>query len=145
MAKAKRKTKKVAKRKKFPAEQRDYEVGNKKPPKEHQFKAGESGNPNGPPRRRTQLWVWFCKYMSMTDTQLKGLVKKKLTQSQQTALKLATDMVSGKYTSSERLARHVFDREEGKAVEHVIIGNDDVLTDSECENIRKELLKHADK
>ena len=33
------------------AEQREYQVGNKKPPKEHQFKPGESGNPEGPPAK----------------------------------------------------------------------------------------------
>jgi hypothetical protein len=30
---------------------KDYEVGYKKPPKEHQFPPGESGNPKGRPKR----------------------------------------------------------------------------------------------
>ncbi|MFP5328548.1 MAG: DUF5681 domain-containing protein [Alphaproteobacteria bacterium] len=29
----------------------DYEVGYKKPPKKHRFKKGQSGNPNGRPRK----------------------------------------------------------------------------------------------
>lgn len=29
----------------------DYKVGYKKPPKEHRFKKGQSGNPNGRPRK----------------------------------------------------------------------------------------------
>lgn len=32
------------------SENKDYEVGYKKPPKEHQFKAGHSGNPKGRPK-----------------------------------------------------------------------------------------------
>jgi hypothetical protein len=30
--------------------ERDYEVGYKRPPKQHQFKPGQSGNPNGRPK-----------------------------------------------------------------------------------------------
>jgi len=65
--------------------------------------------------------------MAMTDAELKKLDTKELTQAQQSALKLVKNMKSGKYSGSERLARHVFDREEGKPVEHIIIGNDDTL------------------
>lgn len=136
--------KKKAKHKKIAVKQGKSKVGYKKPPKEHQFPPGESGNPNGPPKRRTQLWVWFCKYMEMNDAELKKLKPEKLTQAQQSALKLVENMKNGKDSGSERLARHVFDREEGKAVEHIIIGNEDVLSDSECDEIREELLKNAD-
>jgi len=111
----------------------------------NRFESGESGNPNGPPKRRTQLWVWFCKYMDMTDAELKKLDTKKLTQAQQSALKLVENMKYGKNSGSECLARHVFDREEGKPVEHLIIGNDETLTDDECDEVREELLKNADK
>jgi len=118
-------------------------VGYKKPPKEHQFPPGQSGNPNGPPKRRTNLWVWVCNFMQMTDAKLKKLDEKKLTQAQQSALKLVGNMKDGKYSGSERLARHIFDREEGKAVEHILIGNEDVLSDAECDEIRDELRKNA--
>ncbi|UCD51940.1 MAG: hypothetical protein JSW27_04740, partial [Phycisphaerales bacterium] len=74
------------KRATFPVEQGERDkVGPGNPPKEYQFKPGESGNPKGPPRRRTNLWTWFCKYMGMTDTQLAKLDPKKLTAAQQTA------------------------------------------------------------
>ncbi|UCC97176.1 MAG: hypothetical protein JSW66_15180 [Phycisphaerales bacterium] len=136
---AKRKT---SEPKKLPVKQRDYQVGDKKPPKEHQFKPGESGNPKGPPKHRTQLWTYFCKYMALTDTELAKLDRKKLTQAQQTALKLVKNAKAGQYSGSERLARYAIDREEGKAVEHLIIDNENVLTDQECEQIREELLKH---
>ncbi len=148
MATTKKKAKKAVKRKsakgkKLPAEQRDCEVGNKKPPKEHQFKPGESGNPNGPPVRRTNLWVWLCKYMALDDRKLAKLNRKKLTQAQQTALKLVENMKDGKYSGSERLARYMIDREEGKAVEHLVIENENTLTDEECEDIREVLFKNA--
>jgi len=121
--------KKSAKGKKTPAKQGE-------PPKEHQFKPGESGNPAGPPVRRTQLWVWFCKYMDQTDAELAKLKRDKLTQAQQTAMKLVENAKNGKCSGSERLARHVFDREEGKAIEHLVIENENTLTDDECEEIR---------
>jgi hypothetical protein len=135
----------TSKRKKLPAEQGAYKVGNKRPPKEHQFKPGQSGNPKGPPIRRTNLWVWVCKYMNMTDVELEKLDKSTLTQAQQTALKLVENAKKGKYSGSERLARHVFDREEGKATEYLVIENENTLTDEECEEIRRLLIKnHAD-
>lgn len=124
----------------------DYQVGNKNPPKEYQWESGKSGNPKGAPKHRVNLWVWFCKYSNMTDMQMENLDKTKLTQAQQSALKLVQDMKDGKYSGSAKLARYVIDREEGKAVEHIMLGNDNTLTDNECEQIRKALLKnHANK
>jgi hypothetical protein len=138
----KRKTKKS---KKLPAEQRDYKVGNKNPPKEYQWEAGQSGNPKGAPKHRVNLWVWICKYADMTDDELSKLDKVKLTQAQQTALKLVLDAKEGKHSGSGRFARYVIDREEGKAVEHIILGDENTLSDDECERIRKVLLEnHAD-
>ena len=134
--------KKSTKRKKAPAKQGNSDAGYKKPPEETQFKPGESGNPAGPPVRRTQLWVWFCKYMALTDAELAKLDRKKMTQAQQVALRLVENAKDGKYSGSERLARHVFDREEGKAVEHLVIENENTLSDEECEQI-KNLLKQS--
>ncbi|MHC4207328.1 MAG: DUF5681 domain-containing protein [Planctomycetota bacterium] len=134
--------KKTAKDKKLAVEQREYKVGDKHPPKEYQFKPGQSGNPKGPPKRRCNLWVWFCKYMALTDSELEKLDRDKLTQAQQAALKLVENAKNGKYSGSERLARHVFDREEGKATEHLIIENENTLTDEECQQIREALLKN---
>ena len=129
------------KNKKLAVQQGEYKIGNKKPPKEHQFQPGQSGNPKGSPVRRTNLWVWFCKFMTLTDAELVKLDREKLTQAQQTALRLVENAKAGKYSGSERLARHVFDREEGKAIEHLVIENENTLSDEECEEIR-ELLKN---
>jgi len=105
----------------IPAKQGKSQVGYKKPPKEHQFKPGQSGNPSGPPKRRTQLWVYFTEYMAMTDTELAGLNRCELSQAQQTALRLVENAKAGKHSGSERLAYHIFDREEGKAKQKVKI------------------------
>jgi hypothetical protein len=134
--------KRNTKSKKIAAQQGKSKIGYKKPPKEHQFKPGQSGNPKGAPIRRINLWPTFCKFMTMTDAELAKLDREKLTQAQQTALKLVENAKAGKYSGSERLARHVFDREEGKAVEHLVIENENTLTDEECEQIREELLKN---
>jgi len=126
------------KRAKFPAKQGKSEVGYANPPKEHQFKPGQSGNPKGPPKPRTQLWTYFCWYMGMTDAELAKLDRKVLTQAQQTALKLVKDMKKGKYSGSIRLARYTIDRDEGKVVEHLVINEDqNVLTDEDCDRIRQ--------
>ena len=85
----KRKTKDI------PSKQRDYEVGHCKPPKEHQFKPGQTANPKGPPKRRTQLWVYINQFMAMTDSQLKKASQKRLTQAQQIALKLVENAKAG--------------------------------------------------
>jgi hypothetical protein len=138
-----RKKTKSTKSRKIPAEQGKSEVGYGKPPEEHQFKPGESGNLNGPPVHRINLWPLFCKFMALTDAELGRLDRKKLTQAQQAALKLVENAKDGKYSGSERLARHVFDREEGKAVEHLVIENENTLSDEECEEIRKVLLKQC--
>lgn len=142
-AKTKNTKKKSTREKKLTVQQGDYQVGNKKPPKDCQFKPGQSGNPKGAPVRRTNLWPTFCKYMTLTDAELAKLNRSRLTQAQQTALKLVENAKDGKYSGSERLARHCFDREEGKAVEHLIVENENTLTDEECSEIRKELFKNA--
>ena len=142
---AKQKSKKMTSSREIPAEQGKKDVGYKKPPKEHQFKPGESGNPKGPPIRSTNRWVWFCKYMTSPDAELEKLDRDKLTQAQQTALKLVENAKDGKGSGSQRLALAVFDREEGKAAEHLHITSENELTEDECEEIRKMLLKnHAD-
>jgi hypothetical protein len=129
--------KNTTKSKKIPAEQQKSKVGYKNPPKECQFKPGESGNPDGPSARRTNLWVWFCKYMTMTDRQLQKLNSKKLTQIQQTALKLVENAKHGKHSGSDRLAYHVFEREEGKARQEVNIeGEVPVRRELSAEEIR---------
>ena len=73
----------------------------------------------------------------MTDAQLARLDRSKLTQAQQTALKIVEQGTSGDKPEWERMARYVVDREEGKAAEHLVIDDGTDLSDEECEQLRE--------
>ena len=139
-----KRTKEIPAEQGIPTESSKAEVGYCQPPEDSQFKPGQSGNPAGPPKRRTNRGVWFCKYMEMTDAEIRKLKRPEMTQVQQSALKLVRQAKAGKYCGSERLARYIVDREEGKATEHLIIDKDNELSDEECENIRAVLRKAYD-
>ena len=128
----------------LPAKQGESTVGPGNPPEEHQFKPGQSGNPAGPPKRRTRLWVYINQFMEMTDADLAKVDRETLTQSQQIALKIVERAAEGLGTDSERLARYAIDRDEGKASEHLVIDKDNDLSDEECEEIRAVLRRAYD-
>ena len=136
--------------KEFPAQQGNSaesskgEVGYCQPPEDSQFKPGQSGNPNGSPKGRTNLWKFICTYMGMTGAELASLERETLTQAQGVALKLVENAAQGKGCDSERLARYCVDRDEGKASEHLIIDKDNDLSDAECEEIRTVLRRAFD-
>ncbi len=124
-----------------------YKVGPGCPPKEYQFQPGESGNPDGPPKHRTNLWVWFAKYMNMTDPQIAKLDTAKLTQAQQAALRLVEKVKAGEMVGSTTMARYIADREEGRTPEHLILDKSTELSDEECKQLRnqmREVMKHGD-
>ncbi|MCH8902708.1 MAG: hypothetical protein IIA45_02175 [Bacteroidetes bacterium] len=114
------------------------------PPEEHQFQPGQSGNPKGSPKGRTNLWKFICTYMAMTDAELAKVDWLMLTQAKKVALTLVERATKGKGCDSERLARYCVDRDEGKASEHLIIDKDNDLSDDECEEIRTVLRKAYD-
>ncbi|MFC1652484.1 DUF5681 domain-containing protein [Planctomycetota bacterium] len=128
-----------------PAQQGDNKVGPGHPPKDHQFQPGQSGNPKGSPKPRTNLYRHVTKYAEMTDAELAEVDRDKLTQSEKAALVIVEKLAKGELTGSERMARYIVDREEGRAVERLILTDDNALTDDECNDIR-ELIRgnHAD-
>jgi hypothetical protein len=120
----------------------DYEVGYGKPPKETQFQPGQSGNPKGCPPHRANLWPHFCRFLAMSPEQIRKIDRGTLTLAERSALRLAIAESRGKRCGSERLARYAIDRDEGRAVERLILGEDSPLTDERCEELAR-LLRGA--
>ena len=103
-----------------PAQQGDdYKVGPGCPPKEHQWQPGQSGNPAGSPKAKTNLYKHISKYSGMTDAELAQLDLESLTQSEKAGLKIVQDMAAGNRTGAEGMARYIVDREEGRITENV--------------------------
>lgn len=107
------------------------------------FKPGQSGNPKGAPRSKTQLWRYFCKYLDMTDAKLEKEKAKRLTQAQQAAIKMVEDFKAGIPNGSLKLATYSIDRDLGKALEIVKISGVEPLSDEDCESIREILKNNA--
>ncbi len=109
-----------------------------------QFKPGQSGNPKGPPKAKTQLWRYVCLYLDMTDAQFDKLKsKKKLKQVQRAAIKIVEDFTAGNASDNIKLAQYAIDRDLGKAFETVKVSGVEPLSDDECSGIREILRKNG--
>ncbi len=136
---------------KIPAKQglgpKRTDVGYGKPPVEHQFAPGQSGNPAGAPRRRTQLWTYLCQWLELTPAEL-ARVKKRgadLTIAQRTAIKHAEQLLKKGITGTAWLAvREIWNRDEGKPTEHVRYEREEAMTPEQCEKIREVMRRHLE-
>lgn len=79
----------------------DYEVGKGKPPEEHQFKPGESGNPAGRPKAAKNMRTILDRLLS-ESMPVKGEVKK-VSKREAVLLRLYADAMNGKPAAMARL------------------------------------------
>lgn len=85
------------------------------PPAEHQFKPGQSGNPAGPPRVKTQLYRHIQKFLEMGPAKLDKLDVNKMTMSQRAAFETVKRIGKGEW----KRIKEIIDREEGKVPDKI--------------------------
>ncbi len=130
---------------KFPAEQgltaKTGGVGYGKPPAEHQFVPGRSGNPAGTPPARSNLWRHYCRFLEMSDAERAAVKKRRdLTAAERVALKQVEQLIKKGLAGTAWLAtRESWCRDEGKPTEHIQYDRPEALTAEECEGIRRAL------
>ena len=100
---SKPRTKEIPAQQGISAESATGQVGYCQPPEDSQFKPGQSGNPKGSPKARTNLWKFINRFMAMTDDELAKVDRETLTQAQKVALKLVERAAQGNGCDSERL------------------------------------------
>ncbi len=82
---------------------KEYEVGYKRPPREYQFKPGQSGNPKGRPKKNKSFVEDIKDEMNeLIQIQEQGKIKK-ITKQLALVKRLITDALSGKASASKLL------------------------------------------
>lgn len=76
-----------------------YEVGYKRPPREHQFKPGQSGNPKGRPKKNNNFAEDVMDEMNEVITIQENGKLKKITKKRALAKRLIADSLSGKVSA----------------------------------------------
>lgn len=76
-----------------------YEVGYKRPPREHQFKPGQSGNPKGRPKKNNNFAEDVLEEMSAMITVQENGKLTKITKKRALAKRLIADSLSGKVSA----------------------------------------------
>lgn len=115
------------------------DVGPGRPPVEHQFRPGQSGNPAGPPPARTHLWRYFCDFEGLTEAEIAAVQRDKTASiARRTAAKQALQLFRKQLSGTVVLfTREIWNRDEGKPTERVRIEREDSLTPEECDEIRQ--------
>lgn len=116
-----------------------YEVGYKKPPVEHQFKPGQSGNPAGPPKARSNLWRHLCTVMAMSPKEVAKFARRKdLTLAQLIAVKNVQQIRKGICRKDvAAIVKIMIEHDEGKPAVDVHMTTEPPLTPEECDEIRR--------
>jgi len=85
-----------------------HKVGHKRPPREYQFKPGQSGNPGGRPKG-TSITAQLRKLLDRNDGKLRKPLAKRL--------------IDNALKGDHRFLETILDRTEGKAPERIIAEN----------------------
>lgn len=128
----------------IPAEQgsaEEYKVGPGFPPKEYQFQPGQSGNTKGVPPSRCNLWRHVCNFMNMPMSEFEKIKISSLTAVQKTAYKIVEAMSDGEAPAAGFMSKHFFDREEGKAVEHIKFDTEQAMSPEKINEAREFMRK----
>lgn len=114
------------------------DVGYGKPPVEHQFQPGQSGNPAGAPKARTNLWPHFCSFEGMTEAEVRQVQQDKHQPlARRTAAKMALQYWrKGLIGVGLTWSMYVVNRDEGRPTQHVPYDEPAALTPEECDEIR---------
>lgn len=132
---------------KIPAQQgisrKHTKVGYKRPPEEHRFAPGQSGNPAGAPKARTNLWRYFCEFVGLAEKEVAAIQKDRAQPlARRTAAKQALQLwKKGLIGVGLPFTMYAINRDEGKPTERVEMQAVDVLSAEECEEIRKAMRK----
>ncbi len=78
-----------------------------------QWKKGQSGCPQGPPKSRVQFWRYICRFLDMLKAEVEGLDEDTLTLAQLGARKFSLAVAEGKWMHM----KEVIDRELGRTKE----------------------------
>lgn len=86
----------------------DYKVGYGKPPKEHQFKKGQSGNPRGRKPRTTNVTKLLATELDRLISVRDGDGEKRITKREALMTSLVNDAIKGKAAARQLLLKLIY-------------------------------------
>ncbi len=116
----------------------DYEVGYGKPPKDTQFKPGQSGNPNGRPKGARNLKTEIREVMQATVTVTQDGKRKKISTRKAVVLRLTEKALSGNVQATRVLIdlMKTYDEEDVADVVEDLSQDDAAILEMFAEKIR---------